>query len=116
MPAKTSDKAFARNQTFHQSAARSCLRCLDRSRANESNGSDRKMSKRAIWSRTRAVGGKFRWDLTNAEGEKMTMRGEYRELQPGEEDRLYLEMGRRRDLGKSDQHRDGGTRGRRRRH
>src|SRR2546428_5997370 len=29
------------------------------------------------------VGGKFRWDLSNSEGEKMTMRGEYRELQPG---------------------------------
>jgi len=29
------------------------------------------------------VGGKFRWDLTNSEGEKMTARGEYRELQPG---------------------------------
>jgi uncharacterized protein YndB with AHSA1/START domain len=29
------------------------------------------------------VGGKFRWDLTNSKGEKMTMRGEYRELQPG---------------------------------
>jgi uncharacterized protein YndB with AHSA1/START domain len=29
------------------------------------------------------VGGKFRWDLSNAEGEKMTCRGEYRELQPG---------------------------------
>ena len=29
------------------------------------------------------VGGKFRWDLTNAEGEEMTCRGEYRELQPG---------------------------------
>lgn len=29
------------------------------------------------------IGGEFRWDLTNAEGEKMTMRGEYRELQPG---------------------------------
>ena len=29
------------------------------------------------------VGGKFRWDLTNAEGEKMTCRGEYRELDPG---------------------------------
>jgi uncharacterized protein YndB with AHSA1/START domain len=28
------------------------------------------------------VGGKFRWDLTNPEGEKMTCRGEYRELQP----------------------------------
>src|SRR6266478_6824401 len=28
-------------------------------------------------------GGKFRWDLTNSEGEEMTMRGEYRELQPG---------------------------------
>jgi uncharacterized protein YndB with AHSA1/START domain len=28
------------------------------------------------------VGGKFRWDLTNAEGEEMTCRGEYRELQP----------------------------------
>jgi uncharacterized protein YndB with AHSA1/START domain len=28
------------------------------------------------------VGGKFRWDLTNSEGEKMTCRGEYRELQP----------------------------------
>ena len=29
------------------------------------------------------VGGKFRWDLTNPEGEKMTCRGEYRELLPG---------------------------------
>ena len=29
------------------------------------------------------VGGKFRWDLTNSEGEKMTVHGEYRELQPG---------------------------------
>ncbi|HEY2626362.1 MAG TPA: SRPBCC domain-containing protein [Candidatus Udaeobacter sp.] len=28
------------------------------------------------------VGGKFRWNLTNSEGEKMTCRGEYRELQP----------------------------------
>ena len=28
------------------------------------------------------VGGKFRWDLTNSEGEKMTCLGEYRELQP----------------------------------
>ena len=29
------------------------------------------------------IGGIFRWDLTNSEGEKMTCRGEYRELQPG---------------------------------
>ena len=29
------------------------------------------------------VGRKFRWDLTNSEGENMTCRGEYRELQPG---------------------------------
>ena len=29
------------------------------------------------------VGGKFRWDLTNSEGEKMTCLGEYRELEPG---------------------------------
>lgn len=28
------------------------------------------------------VGGKFRWDLINSEGEKMTCRGEFRELQP----------------------------------
>lgn len=28
------------------------------------------------------VGGEFRWELTNAEGEEMTMRGEYLELQP----------------------------------
>ena len=28
-------------------------------------------------------GGKFRWDLTNPEGEDMTMLGEYREIQPG---------------------------------
>lgn len=27
------------------------------------------------------VGGEFRWDLTNCDGEKMTVRGEYRELQ-----------------------------------
>ncbi len=29
------------------------------------------------------VGGEFRWDLINPEGEKMTIRGEYRELEPG---------------------------------
>ena len=29
------------------------------------------------------IGGKFRWDLTNSEGEEMTVHGEYRELQPG---------------------------------
>jgi uncharacterized protein YndB with AHSA1/START domain len=29
------------------------------------------------------VGGEFRWDLTNSEGEEITMRGEFRELQPG---------------------------------
>ena len=29
------------------------------------------------------VGGKYRWDLTTPDGEKMTCRGEYRELQPG---------------------------------
>jgi uncharacterized protein YndB with AHSA1/START domain len=29
------------------------------------------------------VGGEFRWDLTNSEGEKMTCRGQYLELQPG---------------------------------
>jgi uncharacterized protein YndB with AHSA1/START domain len=29
------------------------------------------------------VGWKFRWDLSNPEGEEMTCRGEYRELQPG---------------------------------
>ena len=29
------------------------------------------------------VGGKFRWDLTNPEGEEMTVFGEYRELVPG---------------------------------
>jgi uncharacterized protein YndB with AHSA1/START domain len=28
------------------------------------------------------AGGKFRWDLTNSEGEKMTCLGEYRELEP----------------------------------
>ena len=28
------------------------------------------------------IGGKFRWDLTNQEGEEMTVHGEYRELQP----------------------------------
>jgi hypothetical protein len=28
------------------------------------------------------VGGKFRWDLTNGEGEEMTMRGEYRSYNP----------------------------------
>jgi uncharacterized protein YndB with AHSA1/START domain len=28
------------------------------------------------------VGGKFRWDLTNSEGEEMTIHGEYRELKP----------------------------------
>jgi uncharacterized protein YndB with AHSA1/START domain len=29
------------------------------------------------------TGGEFRWDITDPEGEDMTMRGEYRELQPG---------------------------------
>ena len=29
------------------------------------------------------VGGKYRWDLTNPEGEEMTVFGEYRELVPG---------------------------------
>jgi len=29
------------------------------------------------------VGGKFRWDLSNSEGERMTALGEYRELEPG---------------------------------
>ncbi len=29
------------------------------------------------------VGGKFRWDLTNPEGEEMTVQGEYSDLQPG---------------------------------
>lgn len=29
------------------------------------------------------VGGKFRWDLINPEGEEMTVEGEYRELQRG---------------------------------
>ena len=29
------------------------------------------------------VGGTFRWDLTNSDGEEMTMFGEFRELQPG---------------------------------
>ena len=28
------------------------------------------------------VGGTFRWDLTNSDGEEMTMNGEFRELQP----------------------------------
>jgi uncharacterized protein YndB with AHSA1/START domain len=29
------------------------------------------------------VGGKFRWDLTNSEGERMAVGGEYRALRPG---------------------------------
>jgi uncharacterized protein YndB with AHSA1/START domain len=29
------------------------------------------------------VSGRFRWDLTNSDGEKMTMEGEFRGLQPG---------------------------------
>jgi uncharacterized protein YndB with AHSA1/START domain len=29
------------------------------------------------------VGGQFRWDLINSDGEEMTMSGEYRELVPG---------------------------------
>ena len=28
-------------------------------------------------------GGEFRWDLRNCDGKKMTIRGEYREVQPG---------------------------------
>jgi uncharacterized protein YndB with AHSA1/START domain len=30
------------------------------------------------------VGGTFRWDLINSDGEEMTMRGEFRELKPNE--------------------------------
>ena len=41
-----------------------------------------KVQTRDLIAETR-VGGKFRWDLTNSEGEKMTCLGEYRELQPG---------------------------------
>jgi len=37
---------------------------------------------RDLVAETRA-GGKFRWDLTNPEGEEMTVEGEYRDLQPG---------------------------------
>ncbi len=29
------------------------------------------------------VGGNYQWDLSNTEGERMTVRGEYRELEPG---------------------------------
>src|SRR5437870_13203162 len=29
------------------------------------------------------VGGKFRWDLTSSEGERMAVGGEYHELRPG---------------------------------
>jgi uncharacterized protein YndB with AHSA1/START domain len=29
------------------------------------------------------AGGEFRWEVINAEGEEMTMRGEFRELEPG---------------------------------
>ena len=29
------------------------------------------------------AGGEFRWDLINSEGEEMTIRGEFRDLQPG---------------------------------
>src|SRR5256885_7840119 len=32
------------------------------------------------------VGGEFRWDLINSEGEKMTMRGKFRELQSRSEE------------------------------
>jgi len=35
------------------------------------------------WIADARLGGKFRWDLTNQEGEEMTVHGEYRELQPG---------------------------------
>jgi len=29
------------------------------------------------------AGGTFRWDLTDSDGDKITMKGEFRELQPG---------------------------------
>lgn len=29
------------------------------------------------------VGGEFRWEVENCDGERMTMRGEYREVEPG---------------------------------
>src|SRR5213082_3908021 len=40
-----------------------------------------KVQTRDLIAETR-VGGKFRWDVTNSEGENMTCLGEYRELQP----------------------------------
>jgi glutathione S-transferase len=39
-----------------------------------------KIQTRELTAETR-VGGRFRWDLTNSEGEEMTLFGEYRELQ-----------------------------------
>jgi uncharacterized protein YndB with AHSA1/START domain len=61
------------------------------------------------------VGGKFRWDLTNAEGEKMTMLGEYRELQPSRKIVFTWQWQDDEDWGKPYQHRDRGTRRRGRR-
>jgi uncharacterized protein YndB with AHSA1/START domain len=40
------------------------------------------MSRLGDSSRTRAWEETFRWDIINSEGEEMTMRGEFRELQP----------------------------------
>ena len=39
------------------------------------------------------VDGKYRWDLVNQEGEEMSVFGEYREVVPGEENRLHMAMG-----------------------
>ncbi len=59
------------------------------------------------------VGGKFRWNLSNAEGEKMTCCGEYRELQPGK--KIVFTWQWEDDVDWENQHRDGGTRRSRRR-
>ena len=72
---------FARNQATHQSATRSGLRGVDRSGAVERMVRTGKRSDSRFVADPR-VGGKYRWDLTNDEGEEMTVHGEYRELVP----------------------------------
>ena len=56
------------------------------------------------------VGGKYRWDITNAEGEKMTVRGEYRELQPGRKIVFTWQWDDDEVWENRTQHRHGGTR------
>ena len=81
MTTKTESPALERSRGCDQSAAPSCLRSLDRPGAAPEMVRPEKVQTLELIAEVR-VGGKYRWDLTNPEGEKKTCEGEYRELVP----------------------------------